>query len=161
MPHQQTGIDKAQILTEALPYIQRFAGKTLVVKYGGNAMTDPELESSFARDIVLLKTVGLNPIVVHGGGPQVDSMLKQLGRESDRIDGMRVTDQRVQRTKQADQHQRQLSFFRFGSDGSAVRFQSRYRGSTDTNNDCELCIAQPQLFGSANGRLGQDDRRIR
>ncbi len=75
MPHQQTGIDKAQILTEALPYIQRFAGKTLVVKYGGNAMTDPELESSFARDIVLLKTVGLNPIVVHGGGPQVDSML--------------------------------------------------------------------------------------
>ena len=92
MPNQHTGIDKAQILTEALPYIQRFAGKTLVVKYGGNAMTDPELESSFARDIVLLKTVGLNPIVVHGGGPQVDSMLKQLGRESDRIDGMRVTD---------------------------------------------------------------------
>ncbi len=92
MPNQQTGIDKAQILTEALPYIQRFAGKTLVVKYGGNAMTDPELESSFARDIVLLKTVGINPIVVHGGGPQVDSMLKQLGRESDRIDGMRVTD---------------------------------------------------------------------
>ena len=92
MPHQHTGIDKAQILTEALPYIQRFAGKTLVVKYGGNAMTDPELESSFARDIVLLKTVGLNPIVVHGGGPQVDSFLKQLGRESDRIDGMRVTD---------------------------------------------------------------------
>lgn len=68
MPNQQTGIDKAQILTEALPYIQRFAGKTLVVKYGGNAMTDPELESSFARDIVLLKTVGINPIVVHGGG---------------------------------------------------------------------------------------------
>ena len=92
MPHQHTGLDKAQVLTEALPYIQRFAGKTLVVKYGGNAMTDPELESSFARDIVLLKTVGLNPIVVHGGGPQVDSFLKQLGRESDRIDGMRVTD---------------------------------------------------------------------
>jgi acetylglutamate kinase len=87
MPHQHTGLDKAQVLTEALPYIQRFAGKTLVVKYGGNAMTDPELESSFARDIVLLKTVGLNPIVVHGG-PQVDSFLKQLGRESDRIDGM-------------------------------------------------------------------------
>lgn len=84
--------DKAKILIEALPYIQRFHGKTLVVKYGGNAMTDPELESSFARDIVLLKTVGLNPIVVHGGGPQVDAMLQQLGRESDRIDGMRVTD---------------------------------------------------------------------
>lgn len=94
MPHQQTsaGINKAEILTEALPYIQHFAGKTLVVKYGGNAMTDPALESSFARDIVLLKTVGLNPVVVHGGGPQVDSFLKQLGRESERIDGMRVTD---------------------------------------------------------------------
>ena len=78
MPHQHTGIDKAKILTEALPYIQRFSGKTLVVKYGGNAMTDPELESSFARDIVLLKTVGLNPIVVHGGGPQVDSLLNHI-----------------------------------------------------------------------------------
>ncbi len=93
MPHEHIGIDKAKILIEALPYIQRFAGKTLVVKYGGIAMTDPELESSFARDIVLLKTVGLNPIVVHGGGPQVDSLLKRLGQESDRIDGMRVTDQ--------------------------------------------------------------------
>ena len=86
------GLDKTKVLIEALPYIQRFAGKTLVVKYGGNAMTDPELESSFARDIVLLKTVGLNPIVVHGGGPQVDRLLKRLGQESDRIDGMRVTD---------------------------------------------------------------------
>ena len=92
MPYQHNGSEKAKILIEALPYIQRFAGKTLVVKYGGNAMTDPELESSFARDIVLMKTVGLNPIVVHGGGPQVDALLKQLGRESDRIDGMRVTD---------------------------------------------------------------------
>ncbi|MEB5475655.1 acetylglutamate kinase [Acinetobacter pollinis] len=92
MAHQHTGLDKAHVLTEALPYIQRFAGKTLVVKYGGNAMTDPELESSFARDIVLLKTVGLNPVVVHGGGPQVDALLKRLGQVSDRIDGMRVTD---------------------------------------------------------------------
>lgn len=92
MLDQETGLNKATVLTEALPYIQRFAGKTLVVKYGGNAMTDPHLESSFARDIVLLKTVGINPIVVHGGGPQVDSLLKRLGQESDRIDGMRVTD---------------------------------------------------------------------
>ena len=82
----------AEVLTTALPYIQRFSGKLIVVKYGGNAMTDPELESSFARDIVLLKTVGLHPVVVHGGGPQVDNLLKELGRESDRIDGMRVTD---------------------------------------------------------------------
>jgi acetylglutamate kinase len=88
----ETALNIANVLTEALPYIQRFAGKTIVVKYGGNAMTDPELESSFARDIVLLKTVGLHPVVVHGGGPQVDHLLKQLGRESDRIDGMRVTD---------------------------------------------------------------------
>lgn len=92
MSASQQGIDKAKVLIEALPYIQRFSGKTVVVKYGGNAMTDPELESSFARDIVLLKTVGIHPVVVHGGGPQVDNLLKQLGRESDRIDGMRVTD---------------------------------------------------------------------
>jgi len=82
----------AEVLTTALPYIQRFVDKLIVVKYGGNAMTDPELESSFARDIVLLKTVGLHPVVVHGGGPQVDTLLKELGRKSERIDGMRVTD---------------------------------------------------------------------
>ena len=82
----------AEVLTTALPYIQRFSGKLIVVKYGGNAMTDPALESSFARDIVLLKTVGLHPVVVHGGGPQVDGLLKELGRQSQRIDGMRVTD---------------------------------------------------------------------
>ncbi|MDO5768065.1 MAG: acetylglutamate kinase [Psychrobacter sp.] len=82
----------AEVLTTALPYIQRFEDKIIVVKYGGNAMTDLALESSFARDIVLLKTVGLHPVVVHGGGPQVDNLLKELGRKSERIDGMRVTD---------------------------------------------------------------------
>ena len=82
----------AEVLTTALPYIQRFVDKLIVVKYGGNAMTYPALESSFARDIVLLKTVGMHPVVVHGGGPQVDNLLKELGRQSDRIDGMRVTD---------------------------------------------------------------------
>lgn len=82
----------AEVLTTALPYIQRFVDKLIVVKYGGNAMTNPALESSFARDIVLLKTVGIHPVVVHGGGPQVDNLLKELGRQSDRIDGMRVTD---------------------------------------------------------------------
>ncbi len=85
--------ETAQVLTTALPYIQRFADKVIVVKYGGNAMTDPVLESSFARDIVLLKTVGIHPVVVHGGGPQVDRLMEELGRTSDRIDGMRVTDQ--------------------------------------------------------------------
>lgn len=82
-----------QVLTTALPYIQRFAGKVMVVKYGGNAMTDATLESYFARDMVLLKTVGIHPVVVHGGGPQVDRLLDELGRQSDRIDGMRVTDE--------------------------------------------------------------------
>lgn len=89
---RDAALNVAQVLTEALPYIQRFAGKTIVVKYGGNAMTDPELENSFARDIVLLKTVGLNPIVVHGGGPQIGDLLAKIGKQSEFIDGMRVTD---------------------------------------------------------------------
>ncbi|WP_370980458.1 acetylglutamate kinase [Agaribacterium sp. ZY112] len=82
----------AEVLTEALPYIQKFIGKTVVVKFGGNAMTDEELQNSFARDIVLMKTVGMNPIVVHGGGPQIGSLLKKLDIKSEFIDGMRVTD---------------------------------------------------------------------
>lgn len=82
----------AGVLTEALPYIQRFTGKTIVVKYGGNAMIDETLKNSFARDIVLMKLVGMHPIVVHGGGPQIGSVLEKLGIKSDFIDGMRVTD---------------------------------------------------------------------
>ncbi len=82
----------AHILTEALPYIQRYSGKTIVIKYGGNAMTDEKLKQGFARDIVLLKQVGINPIIVHGGGPQIGNLLKQIGKESHFIDGMRVTD---------------------------------------------------------------------
>ncbi|MBU0654610.1 MAG: acetylglutamate kinase [Gammaproteobacteria bacterium] len=82
----------AAILMEALPYIQKYAGKTIVIKYGGNAMTEPALQQSFARDIVLLKQVGINPVVVHGGGPQIGNLLKQIGKESHFIDGMRVTD---------------------------------------------------------------------
>lgn len=83
---------KADIIAESLPYIKRFHGKTVVVKYGGNAMTDERLQKSFAHDIVLLKLIGLNPIVVHGGGPQIDSALKRLGKEGNFIQGMRVTD---------------------------------------------------------------------
>lgn len=82
----------ATVLTEALPYIQRFKGKTLVVKYGGNAMTDEQLKSSFAGDIVLLKLVGINPVIVHGGGPQIGNLLQRLGKTSEFIQGMRVTD---------------------------------------------------------------------
>ncbi|HEU0067601.1 MAG TPA: acetylglutamate kinase [Sphingomonas sp.] len=83
---------KAETLTEALPYLQRYAGKTFVVKYGGHAMGSPELQRDFAEDVVLLKAVGINPVVVHGGGPQIGAMLKRLGVESRFVDGLRVTD---------------------------------------------------------------------
>ena len=82
----------AQVLTEALPYIQRFKGKTLVIKFGGNAMVDENLKNTFARDIVLLKAVGINPIIVHGGGPQIGDLLNRIGKDSEFVDGMRVTD---------------------------------------------------------------------
>jgi acetylglutamate kinase len=87
-----TAADRAKILAEALPYIQRFHGKTIVIKYGGSAMTDDKLKKSFARDVVLLKLVGMNPVVVHGGGPQIDELLKKLGRKGEFVQGMRVTD---------------------------------------------------------------------
>ena len=83
---------KAKTLAEALPYIQRFHGKTIVIKYGGNAMTDPALKDGFARDVVLLKVVGMNPVIVHGGGPQIDDLLKRVGKKGEFIQGMRVTD---------------------------------------------------------------------
>lgn len=83
---------QAEILTEALPYMQRFQGSTLVIKYGGNAMTEPALQEQFARDITLMRQVGMNPVVVHGGGPQIGRMLEQLGVETQFVDGMRVTD---------------------------------------------------------------------
>jgi acetylglutamate kinase len=89
---RETAVNIARVLTEALPYIQRFTGKTIVVKYGGNAMVDPHLKDSFARDLVLMKLVGMNPVVVHGGGPQIGSLLARLGIESRFVDGMRVTD---------------------------------------------------------------------
>jgi acetylglutamate kinase len=87
-----TAADRAKILAEALPYIQRFHGKTIVIKYGGNAMTEEKLKKGFARDVVLLKLVGMNPVVVHGGGPQIDDLLKQLGKKGEFVSGMRVTD---------------------------------------------------------------------
>ena len=84
--------DKAEILAQALPYIRKFHGKTMVIKYGGNAMTDPALQQDFAEDVVLLKLVGINPVVVHGGGPQIETALKRLGKKGEFIQGMRVTD---------------------------------------------------------------------
>ena len=89
----KSSIDKAEVLLDALPYIRRFSGKTMVIKYGGHAMVDEALKDSFAQDIVLLKFVGMNPVIVHGGGPQIGEMLKQLGIESRFVRGMRVTDQ--------------------------------------------------------------------
>ncbi|HMS26296.1 MAG TPA: acetylglutamate kinase [Burkholderiaceae bacterium] len=84
--------DKAEILAKALPFIRKYHGKTMVIKYGGNAMTDPALQKAFAEDVVLLKLVGINPIVVHGGGPQIETALKRLGKKGEFIQGMRVTD---------------------------------------------------------------------
>ena len=89
---RDTAINIAEVLTEALPYIQRFINKTVVVKYGGNAMVDEALQSSFARDIVLMKLVGINPVIVHGGGPQISELLEKLNIKSHFVDGMRVTD---------------------------------------------------------------------
>jgi acetylglutamate kinase len=90
--HNPEAAEKARVLAEALPYIQRFHGKTIVVKYGGNAMTDDDLKRDFAYDVVLLKLVGMNPVVVHGGGPQIEQHLARLGKKGEFIQGMRVTD---------------------------------------------------------------------
>jgi acetylglutamate kinase len=88
----KAALNIAKVLTEALPYIQRFQGKTMVIKYGGNAMVDDALKKGFARDVVLMKLVGMNPVIVHGGGPQIGNMLEQIGKESEFVNGMRVTD---------------------------------------------------------------------
>jgi acetylglutamate kinase len=90
---KSSAMNVARVLAEALPYIQRFAGKTIVIKYGGNAMENDELKDSFARDIVLMKAVGINPVVVHGGGPQIGNLLERMGKETEFVQGMRVTDQ--------------------------------------------------------------------
>ncbi|MCB1700297.1 MAG: acetylglutamate kinase [Pseudomonadales bacterium] len=89
---RSAALNIANVLTEALPYIQRFTGKTIVVKFGGNAMVDPELHESFARDVVLMKLVGMNPVVVHGGGPQIGALLAKLDIATEFVNGMRVTD---------------------------------------------------------------------
>ncbi|MDX1433202.1 MAG: acetylglutamate kinase, partial [Gammaproteobacteria bacterium] len=85
-------VQTARVLADALPYIQRFKGKTIVLKYGGAAMVDEALKTGFARDVVLMKLVGMNPVVVHGGGPQIGQLLTRIGKESQFVEGMRVTD---------------------------------------------------------------------
>ncbi|HQP29568.1 MAG TPA: acetylglutamate kinase, partial [Syntrophales bacterium] len=89
----QQSMARADVLLEALPYIRRFYNKTIVIKYGGHAMADDALKNAFARDIVMMKYIGINPVVVHGGGPQIGSFLKKLGKDSTFIQGMRVTDE--------------------------------------------------------------------
>jgi acetylglutamate kinase len=91
-PEPLTPSQKAKVLAEALPYIRRFHGRTIVIKYGGNAMADARLKQSFAHDVVLLKLVGMNPVVVHGGGPQIDELLARVGKKGEFVQGMRVTD---------------------------------------------------------------------
>jgi len=93
MEHIQSSMERADILLEALPYIRRFSNKTIVIKYGGHAMVDEDLKDKFAQDVVMMKYIGMNPVVVHGGGPQIGSFLKKLGKESKFIQGMRVTDE--------------------------------------------------------------------
>ncbi len=93
MENIQSSMERADILIEALPYIRRFYNKTIVIKYGGHAMTDEDLKDKFARDVVMMKYIGMHPVVVHGGGPQIGGLLKKLGKESKFIQGMRVTDQ--------------------------------------------------------------------
>ena len=92
MSESSTQTQKAKTLVEALPYIRRFHDKTIVIKYGGNAMTEHALKEGFARDVVMLKLVGMNPVVVHGGGPQIGDLLTKMGKKSEFIQGMRVTD---------------------------------------------------------------------
>ncbi|MBT8446970.1 MAG: acetylglutamate kinase, partial [Gammaproteobacteria bacterium] len=89
---QDKAHEVAAVLVEAMPYIQRYRGKTVVIKYGGNAMSDETLKASFARDVVMMKLVGINPIVVHGGGPQIGALLEKIGKESKFVGGLRVTD---------------------------------------------------------------------
>ena len=93
MEHIQSSMERADILLEALPYIRRFYNKTIVIKYGGHAMIDEDLKDKFARDVVMMKYIGMHPVVVHGGGPQIGSLLKKLGKESRFVQGMRVTDE--------------------------------------------------------------------
>ena len=93
MDDMKKSVERAEILVEALPYIRRFFNRTVVIKYGGHAMVDDELKDNFARDVVLMKYIGINPVVVHGGGPQIGSLLKKLGKESKFVQGMRVTDE--------------------------------------------------------------------
>ena len=146
---QQAATNIANVLSEALPYLQRLNKKTIVIKFGGNAMIDDALKNSFARDIVLLKQVGVNPVVVHGGGPQIGKLLEQIGKESKFIDGMRVTDSETMDVVEMVlgglvnksivnliNHNGGQAVGLTGKDGSMIRAKKMKitRGSSDVNN---------------------------
>jgi acetylglutamate kinase len=141
----------AKVLTEALPYIQRFTGCTIVVKYGGNAMVDEKLKNSFARDIVLMKLVGMNPIVVHGGGPQIDTLLEKLDIQSSFVDGMRVTDAKTMEV---------VEMVLGGLvNKEIVNLLNRQQGKAIgiTGKDGDLIRAEKLFIKSKDGKAGQED----
>jgi acetylglutamate kinase len=144
-----SALAKAEVLTEALPYMQRYAGQTFVVKYGGHAMGDPEAARDFAEDVVLLKAVGINPVVVHGGGPQIGAMLKQLGIESTFVGGLRVTDLETARVAEmvlSGAINKEIVSWIAGAGGQAVGLSGK---------DAGLVIAE-----KVNGRAADTNRGI-
>ncbi len=155
----QTLVEKAEVLTEALPYIRRFFGKTIVIKYGGHAMTEEELRRSFAVDVVLLKFIGLRPVVVHGGGPQIKSTLERLGKVSEFVDGLRVTDDEtmevvemvlggrvnheiVELVQQAGGRAVGLT----GSDGGLIKVRRKRVGGQDIGRVGEVVQVDPRII---------------
>src|SRR5437763_8377263 len=148
--------DKAEILAQALPYIRRFHGKTIVIKYGGNAMTDPELQADFAEDVVLLKLVGMNPVVVHGGGPQIEQALNRLGKKGEFVHGMRVTDAETMEVVEwvlAGEVQQDIVGFIHKAGGQAVGLTGRDGGLIRAR---KLKIVDPQDPGKEHdvGQVG-------
>jgi len=152
----QALIEKADVLVEALPYIQRFRSKTLVIKYGGHAMTDAELRASFARDVVLLRAIGVNPVVVHGGGPQIESLLQRLGKQSTFVDGRRVTDDETMEVVEmvlGGRLNREIvellhraggrSIGLTGNDGSMLQVRRRVVGGRDLGRVGEVVAVDP------------------
>jgi acetylglutamate kinase len=157
----QTLIEKAEVLIEALPYIRRFFDKTIVIKYGGHAMQDEALRASFAVDVVLLKYIGLRPVIVHGGGPQIDELLARLGRTSRFVDGLRVTDDEtmeavemvlggrvnheiVQLVQQAGGRALGLT----GSDGGLLRVRRKLEGGRDLGRVGEVESVDPRAIAA-------------
>jgi acetylglutamate kinase len=155
----QTLVDKAKVLTEALPYMRRFLGKTIVIKYGGHAMSDETLRSSFAVDVVLLKYIGLRPVIVHGGGPQIAATLSRLGKQSTFVEGLRVTDDEtmevvemvlggkvnheiVQLVQQGGGRAVGLT----GSDGALIRVRRKLVGGTDIGRVGEVVDVDPTVI---------------